>query len=189
MSNKTSQKKPEQTLKNLEAAFAGEAMAYQKYLYFARVARRHGDEETAAHFEEIARQETSHARGHLELLFPPETLDPRRVLELAIEGETHEYTEMYPAFRTTALEEGALAAAGEFDEQIEESKEHAGGFARMLEKAEKRFKGLGVIEERHAKRYEARLAELDAQDVDADVVAGGPEEDEHVPQLVEAKVA
>jgi rubrerythrin len=155
------------TLKNLEASFAGESMAHQKYLYFARVARHQGDEETAALFERIASEETSHARGHLQLLYPEDTLTPARMLELAIEGETYEYSEMYPAFRTTALEEQEHAAVAEFDEQIEESKEHAGRFEELLHKAERRFFGLAKVEQRHAQKYEARLEEARSQEAEA----------------------
>jgi len=49
------------TVKNIEAAFAGESMAHIKYLYFARVCRAQGDEESARIFEETAAQEVQHA--------------------------------------------------------------------------------------------------------------------------------
>lgn len=142
------------TLQNLEAAFAGESMAHIKYLYFARIARENGDEEVAKHFEHTAAQEVAHAIGHAELLFPRSTLSTRRVLELAIEGETHEYTEMYPSFHSTALEESQAAAAAEFAQQIDESAEHAEAFKAVLEKAAKRFAALAKVEERHAKAYQ-----------------------------------
>ena len=58
------------TVKNLEAAFAGESMANRKYLYFARRCRELGADDVAGVFEETARQETAHAFGHLELLYP-----------------------------------------------------------------------------------------------------------------------
>ena len=58
------------TRENLEAAFAGESMANRKYLYFAKLARAKGDETVARLFEETANQETHHAFGHLELLYP-----------------------------------------------------------------------------------------------------------------------
>ena len=45
------------TIKNIEAAFAGESMAHIKYLYFARICREQGDIETAKVFEETATQE------------------------------------------------------------------------------------------------------------------------------------
>ena len=101
------------TGKNLEAAFAGESMAFMKYSYFAKVARAMGDEATAAAFEETAKQEIQHAFGHLDILYPKETLTPANMLETAIAGETYEYTEMYPGFRATAEAEGNAAAVAE----------------------------------------------------------------------------
>lgn len=145
------------TWKNLEAAFAGESMAHMKYLHFARICREQGDEVTAKVFEETAAQEIQHALGHAELLFPREQLGVKDVLRYAIEGETYEYTEMYPKFRHAALQEGNSAAAAEFDEQIGESKDHAGLFQRTLEIAAKRFAALAKVEEKHAKRYKATL--------------------------------
>ena len=146
------------TIHNLEAAFAGESMAHIKYRYFARLAREAGDEATARVFEETADQEVQHAFGHLDLLYPKAQLSPAQALEIAIEGETYEYTEMYPKFRHLAVEEGNSAAVKEFDEQIAESKEHAQNFRRMLEKAAKRFAALAKVEERHANQYKAALA-------------------------------
>jgi len=150
--------KPESvTIQNLEAAFAGESMAHIKYRYFAKLARAQGDAETARIFEETAAQEVQHAFGHLDLLYPEARLTPARALEIAIEGETYEYTEMYPKFRHLALEEGNTSAVKEFDEQIAESKAHAGNFKRVLEKAAKRFAALAKVEERHANQYKAAL--------------------------------
>jgi rubrerythrin len=138
-------------------------MAHIKYLHFAKIARAHGDEEVAAHFERTAAQEVAHALGHAELLFPKHSLDTRGALELAIEGETHEYTEMYPAFRNTALQEKQAAAAQEFDEQIAESAEHAEAFRQLLTTAEKRFAALTKVEERHAQAYRQVLDGLTSQ--------------------------
>ena len=141
------------TIKNLEAAFAGESMAHIKYLYFAKVCRQQGDDKTAQVFEDTAAQEILHAIGHADLLFPASQLNPAKCLELAIEGETHEYTEMYPSFYHMAIEEENQAAADEFAEQINESKEHAEYFKTVLEKAAKRFSALAKVEERHANHY------------------------------------
>ncbi|MCB6183223.1 rubrerythrin family protein [Leeia sp. TBRC 13508] len=145
------------TLENLEAAFAGESMAHIKYRYFAKIAREMGDEATAKAFEETADQEVMHAFGHLDLLYPKSTLTPAKCLEIAIAGETYEYTEMYPKFRETAVAEGNTAAVTEMDEQIAESQEHAAFFKATLEKAAKRFAALAKVEERHANHYQAQL--------------------------------
>lgn len=148
------------TIENLEAAFAGESMAHIKYRYFAKLAREAGADDVAKIFEDTANQEVMHAFGHLDLLYPKEQLTPAKSLEIAIEGETYEYTEMYPKFRHLAVEEGNQAAVAEFDEQIAESKEHAASFKLILEKAAKRFAALARVEERHANHYRAALASI-----------------------------
>ena len=153
---------PSVTIQNLEAAFAGESMAHIKYRYFAKLARAAGAEDVAQIFEATADQEVMHAFGHLDLLYPKAQLTPARSLEIAIEGETYEYTEMYPKFRHLAVEEGNQAAVNEFDEQIAESKEHAANFRKTLDVAAKRFAALAKVEERHANHYRAALDALNA---------------------------
>ena len=145
------------TIQNLEAAFAGESMANRKYLYFARRARELGAVEVAEVFERTAEQETAHAFGHLELLYPKADLTVETMLQMAIDGETYEYTEMYPTFRHLAEQEGNSAAVAEMDEQIAESKEHAERFAKTLATAAKRFAALAKVEERHANHYRDTL--------------------------------
>jgi len=148
------------TIKNIESAFAGESMAHIKYMYFAKICRAQGDEATAKVFEETAAQEVQHAFGHLDLLYPGAEMSPARCLEMAIAGETYEYTEMYPSFLHTAMEEKNHAAASEIHEQIAESKEHADRFQATLEKAAKRFAALARVEERHANHYRDTLAKV-----------------------------
>jgi rubrerythrin len=150
------------TIENLEAAFAGESMAHIKYRYFARLARAAGATDVAEAFEATADQEVAHAFGHLDLLYPKNKMTPARALEIAIEGETYEYTEMYPKFRHLAVEEGNAAAVAEYDEQIAESKEHAEQFKKTLEMAAKRFAALAKVEERHANHYKEALDKLNA---------------------------
>jgi rubrerythrin len=143
------------TLKNLESALAGESMAHIKYRYFAKIAREEGFEDVAKHFEHTADQEIIHAWGHLELLIgKPST---KECLEKAIEGETYEFTTMYPEFRSQAFGEGLAIVSKQFTEQIEESKEHAEQFKQVLLKAEKRFAALAKVEERHANAYRSIL--------------------------------
>lgn len=150
------------TIKNLEAAFAGESMAHIKYRYFARLCRAAGDEASARVFEETAAQEVEHAFGHLDLLFPAGEMSPARCLQMAIDGETYEYTEMYPGFRHAAEAEGRTDAVKEINEQIVESKEHAARFSATLAKAAKRFAALARVEERHAGQYRAQLATINS---------------------------
>lgn len=146
------------TLENLESALAGEAMAHIKYRYFAKLARAEGFEEIAQHFEHTADQEIKHAWGHLELLIGKP--DTRKCLELAIEGETYEFTTMYPQFERQAKIETNIEAVKEFNEQGRESNQHAQAFKKMLALAEKRFAALAGVEKRHAQAYQQKLETL-----------------------------
>ena len=146
------------TLKNLESAFAGESQAHTKYRYFAKIAREEGKEEVAKHFEHTADQELLHAWGHLELLIGKPTT--KECLEMAIEGETYEFTTMYPDFEREAVFEGNNEAALEARLQAQESKEHADEFIAVLKKAEKRFAALARVEKRHAEAYQSKLETL-----------------------------
>jgi len=140
------------TLKNLEGALAGESMAHAKYLYFAKLARAEGFNEVADHFEHTAAQELKHAWGHLELLIgKPST---KVCLEMAIEGETYEYTEMYPRMEEQAERENNDEALLEARLQAAESREHAEQFQAVLAKAQKRFAALKRVEQRHAEAYQ-----------------------------------
>ena len=146
------------TIKNLESALAGESQAHIKYRYFAKLAREEGFEEVAKHFEHTADQELLHAWGHLELLIgKPST---KECLEKAIEGETYEFTTMYPEFLEQAIKESEDFAVAEFRQQITESKEHAGEFKQRLLMAEKRFAALKKVEEKHAIAYKQVLESL-----------------------------
>jgi len=146
------------TLQNLESALAGESMAHIKYRYFAKLAREEGFEDVAKHFEHTADQEILHAWGHLELLIgKPST---KECLEKAIEGETYEFTTMYPDFEREAIFEGNNEAAVEAKVQAEESREHAEQFIALLKKAEKRFAALTKVEKRHSEAYQKVLGGL-----------------------------
>jgi rubrerythrin len=80
----------------------------------------------------------------------------RRCLELAIEGETYEYTTMYPEFAAQARQDRDSGAEAEFAEQSSESKEHAGTFRT----AAKNFGLLTPIEQHHAATYGVALDAL-----------------------------
>jgi len=146
------------TIKNLESALAGESQAHIKYRYFAKLARAEGFEDVAKHFEHTADQELLHAWGHLELLIGKPTT--KECLQKAIEGETYEFTTMYPEFQRSAIMEKNHAVEQEMTEQIAESKEHAEQFKAVLAKAEKRFNALKKVEERHATAYQRMLQEV-----------------------------
>jgi len=128
------------THENLRTAFAGESQANRRYLYFAQKADVEGYPDVAALFRSVAEGETGHAFGHFDFL--AEVGDPVTGVEVgttaqnlssAIEGETHEYTEMYPGFARTARDEG-FEEVGEWLETLARAeKSHAGRFTQGLE--------------------------------------------------------
>ncbi len=132
--------KGSETEKNLKEAFAGESQANRRYLYFARKADIEGYPDIAGLFRDVAEGETGHAFGHfehLEEIGDPVTGVPvgetRLNLKSAIEGETYEYTQMYPGFARVAREEGFEKIAAWFETLARAEKSHAGRFAKGLE--------------------------------------------------------
>ncbi|HAA89078.1 MAG: Rubrerythrin [Thermoanaerobacterales bacterium 50_218] len=125
----------QKTIENLKAAFAGESQARNKYLFFAKVARKEGWQGIAEVFEETAVNEAEHALIILKLL--KEIGDTKANLQKAITGETHEYEEMYPEFARIAEEEGFHKAAEFFKRVAEVEKHHAERFRLLLEMLEK----------------------------------------------------
>ena len=132
--------KGSKTEENLKAAFAGESQANRRYLYFAQKADVEGYNDVAAVFRSTAEGETGHAHGHLEYL--EEVGDPATGkpigetianLESAIQGETHEYTDMYPGMAKTARDEGFDEIADWFETLAKAEKSHAGKFQKTLE--------------------------------------------------------
>ena len=128
------------THENLKEAFAGESQANRRYLYFAKVADVEGYPEIASNFRETAEGETGHAHGHLDYLKAvgdPATNLPiggtEKNLKAAVEGETYEYTDMYPGMAKTAREEGFEEIADWFETLAKAEKSHAGRFSQMLE--------------------------------------------------------
>jgi rubrerythrin len=127
------------THQNLKDAFAGESQANRRYLYFAKVADVEGYSEIASNFRETAEGETGHAHGHLDYLKqvgdPATGLpmgDTMLNLKASIEGETHEYTDMYPGMAKAAREEGFPEIADWFETLAKAEKSHAGRFTQML---------------------------------------------------------
>lgn len=124
---------------NLKEAFAGESQANRRYLYFAQKADVEGQPEVAGLFRNVAEGETGHAFGHFEFL--EEVGDPvtgvavgstEQNLKSAIEGETYEYTQMYPGFAKEAREEGFDEIAEWFETLARAEKSHAGRFTKGL---------------------------------------------------------
>ncbi len=128
------------SLENLKHAFAGESQANRRYLYFARIADIEGYPEIGGLFRDTAEAETGHAFGHLDFLKDvgdPVTGVPfgktEQNLKSAIEGETYEYTEMYPGFARTAREEGLEELAEWFETLARAEKSHAARFTKGLQ--------------------------------------------------------
>lgn len=127
-----------QTEKNLEAAFAGESQARNKYTYFASQAKKEGFEQIAELFLKTAENEKEHAKLWFKELGG--VGDTAANLAAAAEGENYEWTDMYEGFAKTAEEEGFKALAAKF---------------RMV----------AAIEKRHEERYRALLHNVEAQEV------------------------
>ncbi len=130
-----------QTLENLKQAFSGESQANRRYLYFAARADLEGLSEIAEVFRSTAEGETGHAYGHMDymaLVGDPATGCPIGTTEenliAAIEGETHEYTDMYPAMARTAREEGFEEIADWFETLAKAERSHASRFQKVLQK-------------------------------------------------------
>ncbi len=134
-SNKYSGTKTE---KNLEAAFAGESQARNKYTYFASKAKKDGFEQISALFLKTADNEKEHAKMWFKELNG--IGDTAENLESAAQGENFEWTDMYEEFAKTAEEEG---------------------FCELAEK----FRMVGEIEKKHEERYRALLKNVETAKV------------------------
>jgi rubrerythrin len=128
------------THENLKTAFAGESQANRRYLYFARRADIEGYPDIGGLFRDTSEAETGHAFGHLDFL--REVGDPvtgvpigdtEKNLKSAVEGETYEYTQMYPGFAKVARDEGLDEIAEWFETLARAEKSHAGRFQKGLD--------------------------------------------------------
>lgn len=127
-----------QTEKNLEAAFAGESQARNKYTYFASKAKKEGYEQIAALFLKTADNEKEHAKMWFKEL--DGIGDTAQNLAAAAAGENFEWTDMYDSFAKTAEEEG---------------------FSELAEK----FRLVAAIEKEHEERYRALLKNVETAQV------------------------
>jgi len=128
-----------QTEKNLEAAFAGESQARNKYTYFSSVAKKEGYEQIAAIFQQTADNEKEHAKMWYKELHDGVGSTTENLLAAA-EGENYEWTDMYESFAKTAEEEGFKALAV-------------------------KFRLVAAIEKRHEERYRALLKNIETAQV------------------------
>ena len=111
------------TENNLLEAFAGESQANRRYLAFAKQAEKEGYTQAAKLFRAAAEAETVHAHAHLRALGGVKSTAEN--LKEAISGETHEFTEMYPAMIDNAIEDGSKAAERSFTYANKVEKVHA----------------------------------------------------------------
>ena len=126
------------TQKNLEAAFAGESEARNKYTYFASVAKKEGYEQIAALFLKTAENEKEHAKLWFKEL---EGIgNTAQNLTSAANGENYEWTDMYAGFAKTAEEEGFHELAA-------------------------KFRLVAAIEKTHEERYRALLHNVETAEV------------------------
>ena len=123
-----------QTEKNLEAAFAGESQARNKYTYFASVAKKEGYEQIASLFLKTADNEKEHAKLWLKEL--KGIGDTAQNLEAAADGENYEWTDMYEGFAKTAEEEGFPELAAKFRMVGEIEKHHEERYRMLLKNVE-----------------------------------------------------
>lgn len=135
---KTTKYSGTQTEKNLEAAFAGESQARNKYTYFASVAKKQGFEQIADLFLKTANNEKEHAKMWFKELNG--IGDTAENLLAAAEGENYEWTDMYEDFAKTAEEEG---------------------FTELAHK----FRLVAAIEKHHEERYRALLRNVETTEV------------------------
>lgn len=140
-----------QTEKNLLTAFSGESQARNRYTYYSSAAKKEGYVQISQIFDETANQEKEHAKRLFKFLeggqvtiqaaFPAGVISTTSDnLQEAMEGETYEWTEMYPGFAKTARDEGFDAVATVFEM-------------------------IAVAEKQHAKRYERLKANVDGKKV------------------------
>ena len=119
------------TDENIAAAFAGESQANRKYLAFAKAADKQGQPQVAKLFRAAAEAETIHAHGHLKTMGG--IGDTLTNLAAAVEGETHEFTTMYPEFIAEAEKEGREDALKMFRWANSVEAVHAGLYSKYRE--------------------------------------------------------
>ncbi len=139
-----------QTEKNLEAAFAGESQARNKYTYFASVAKKEGYEQIASIFLKTADNEKEHAKLWFKELRGIGTTAEN--LEAAADGENYEWTDMYEDFAKTAEAEGFKALAAKFRMVGEIEKHHEERYRALLKNVET----AKVFEKSEVKVWECR---------------------------------
>jgi rubrerythrin len=133
------------TLENIKAAFAGESQANRKYLAFSEKADKEGFKNVARLYRAASQAEAIHAKRELSVMGGIKKTAEN--LQGSIEGETDEFTEMYPAFVEEAKTEGKPEAVAIFTHAMKAEQVHAGLYTKALEAvlAGKDFEGAEVF--------------------------------------------
>lgn len=139
-----------QTEKNLEAAFAGESEARNKYTYFASVAKKEGYEQISELFLKTANNEKEHAKMWFKELGG--IGDTAANLAVAADGENYEWIDMYEGFAKTAEEEGFTVLAAKFRAVAAIEKTHEERYRALLHNVET----AAVFEKSEVKVWECR---------------------------------
>ncbi|MBC7130024.1 rubrerythrin family protein [Candidatus Bathyarchaeota archaeon] len=122
------------TEENLKGAFAGESQAHMKYLIFAEKAEEEGFPNVARLFRAIAYAEQVHAKNHYDVLGMIKASSEN--LQAAIDGETYEVEEMYPAYNAVAKLQEEKGAERTTKWALEAEKIHAGMYQRAKQAVE-----------------------------------------------------
>ncbi len=120
------------TEENLKAALAGEAQARAKYVKWAGAAAKEGHQAIGKIFQETAENEYEHSSMIMKLLGVVGSTEEN--LKAALEGETYEWTDMYPRFEKDARDEGNEAAAKFFEHVAKAERHHAKRYELLLER-------------------------------------------------------
>ena len=135
-----------ETAENLMRGHAGEAQARNRYTYYAAVAKKEGYIQISKIFNETAENELAHAKRFFNLLnnefnggsveinasYPVGIGDTKANLLSGVNGETEEWTEVYPAFAKVAEQEGFTEIANAFKTVTKVEKHHAERFQELL---------------------------------------------------------
>lgn len=124
--------KDTKTTENLRMALAGESIARNKYTYFAQIARENGDKEIAEAFEQMAKNEMTHARLWFEQVNGALPKTTAECLMLAAQGEYDEWYSMYPEFAKQARADGRGDLAVMFEKVAEIERSHENRFMVLM---------------------------------------------------------
>jgi len=147
--------KPVKTIDNLKAAITGESTASAKYAAFAAKAREEGFDTIAKMFDATSKAESIHAANHLAVLNKLgveftvqlekfDVLTTKENIQAAINGETYEFTKMYPDFISTAKEEKADGAVTSFSYANDTEKKHKDFYQKALDVISTSAKEIGL---------------------------------------------